>query len=239
MTIGIRQGCILSPTLFNLFLERIMQETLHDHTTTISISGRPICNLCFADDIDLMAGSNSELQELTNKLIATASAYGMEISTVKSKVMVNSTNNASVSIIMDGKKLEEVSSFKYLEATLTKDGTCKTEICIQIATATALMARLTRVWKSNISFQTKFKLYKSLVISILLYGCETWTLLAETERRIQAFENKCLRKLLHISYWEHKTNEYVWNEAESLMGQQEPLLSTVKWWKRTWFGHVA
>ena len=218
MTIGVRQGCILSPTLFNLFLERIMQETLHNHTTTISIGGRPICKLCFADDIDLMAGSNSELQELTNKLIATAGAYGMEISTVKSKVMVNSTNNASVSIIMDGKKLEEVSSFKYLGATLTKDGTCKTEIHIWIVAATAAMARLTRVRKSNISFQTKFKLYKSLVISILLYGCETWTLLAETERRIQAFENKCLRKLLHISYWEHRTNEYVWNETESLMG---------------------
>ena len=238
-TIGIRHGCILSPTLFNLFLERIMQKTLHDHTTTVSIGSRPISNLHFTDDIDLMADSNSKLQEHTNKLIAAASAYGMEISTVKSKVMVNSTNNASVSIIMDGKNLEEVSSFKYLGATLTKDGTCKTEICIWMVIATAAMARLTRVWKSNISFWTKLKLYKSLVISILLYGCETWTLLTETERRIQVFENKCLRKLLCTYYWEHKTNEYVQKKAKSLVGQQEPLLSTVKWWKLTWFGHVA
>ena len=97
-----------------------MYETLHDHTTTVSISGRPICNLRFADDINLMVGSNSELQELTKKLVATAGACGIEMNTAKSKVMVNSTNNASVSITMDGKKLEEVSSFKYLGATLTK-----------------------------------------------------------------------------------------------------------------------
>ena len=55
-------------------------------------------------------------------------------------------------------------------ATLKKNDTCKTEIHIWIAAATAAMARLTRVWKSNISFWTKFKLFKCLVISILLYG---------------------------------------------------------------------
>ena len=80
-----------------------MQETLHNPITTICIGGRPICNLHFADDIDLMAGSNSDLQELTNKLIATAGAYGMEISMAISTVMVNSTNIVNVSISMDGK----------------------------------------------------------------------------------------------------------------------------------------
>ena len=53
-TVGVRQGCILSPILFNIFLENIMQEALQDHSTTISIGGRQICNLRFADDSDLM-----------------------------------------------------------------------------------------------------------------------------------------------------------------------------------------
>ncbi|XP_076456851.1 uncharacterized protein LOC143291108 [Babylonia areolata] len=100
------------------------------------------------------------------------------------------------------------------------------------------MARLNRVWKSNIRFHTKFLLYKSLVVSILLYGCETWTLMAETERRIQAFKTKCLRRLLHISYKKHKTNDYVRNLVSNLVGPQEPLLATVKQWKMAWFGHV-
>jgi hypothetical protein len=237
-TVGVRQGCLLSPVLFNMFLERIIQETLQDHHTSISIGGRSLCNLRFADDIDLMGGSNEELQDLTNKLVDRANAYGMEVSTEKSKVMVNSTRDISANITMSGQQLEEVANFKYLGATLSKDGTCTTEIRIRIATATAAMARLTKIWKSNISFSTKYKLFKSLVLSILLYGCETWTLLADTEKRIKAFETKCLRKLLRISYLEHKTNDYVRSKVRSYVGPQESLLSTVKRRKLAWFGHV-
>ena len=238
-TVGVRQGCILSPVLFNLYLERIMQETLQDHHTSILIGGRPIRNLRFADDIDLMGGSNKELQDLTNKLVERAGAFGMEVSSEKSKVMVNSTNDISVNITMNSDHLEEVTAFKYLGVTLSKEGTSAQEIRIRIATATAAMARLNRVWKSNISFRTKYKLFKSLVVSILLYGCETWTLLAESESRIQAFETKNLRKLLRISYKEHKTNEYVRSLVRTLVGPQEPLLATVKRRKLAWFGHVT
>ena len=92
---------------------------------------------------------------------------------------------------MNGQRLEDVTSFKYLGAILCKDGTCSAEVSFKIALrAMAAMARLNRIWWLNtISFTSKFKLYKSLVTSILLYGCETWTLLADSEKkRIQAFE---------------------------------------------------
>ena len=88
-TVGIRQGCLLSPVLFNIFLEQIMINTLHEHTSTISIGGHNISNLRFADDIDLIAGSNTELQVLTNRLAETSKAHGMEISHEKSKKMVH------------------------------------------------------------------------------------------------------------------------------------------------------
>ena len=67
--LGVCQGCLLSPILFNLFLEKNMQEAHHDQHTSISTGGRPMCNLLFANEIDLMWSSNSEFQDLTNRLI--------------------------------------------------------------------------------------------------------------------------------------------------------------------------
>ena len=70
---------------------------------------------------------------------------------------------------MNGQKLEEMTSFKYLGAIVCKDGTCLAEVRIRIASAMAAVARLNRVWRCNtISFASKFKLYKSLVTYILL-----------------------------------------------------------------------
>ena len=59
--VGVQQGCLLSPTLFNIFLERIMTDTLEDHEGTVSIRGRIVTNLRFADDIDGLADEEEEL----------------------------------------------------------------------------------------------------------------------------------------------------------------------------------
>ena len=141
---------------------------------------------------------------------------------------------------MNGQKLEEATSFKFLGSTLCKGGNCSAEIHTRIASATAAMARLNRIWRCNtISFASKFKLYKSLFTSILLYGCEPWTLLADSHKKIQSFETKCLKKFLSISYLEHKISDWVRSKINFLVGPHEPFLTTVKRWKLAWFGHVT
>lgn len=75
--------------LFNLFLEKILWNTLQDLEISVFIGGKQLSNLRLANDIDLMAGINIELQSLTNRVAGYSKAYEMSISTQNSKVMVN------------------------------------------------------------------------------------------------------------------------------------------------------
>jgi len=128
-----------------------------------------------------------EQHYLSTRVERSNSAYGMEVSTPKSKAVVNSTTQiAKTAISMGGNLLEDVDHFKYLESILIKDGTSTQKIKARIVQPKTVMTRLYSIMQSkNISLQVKIRLYRSLVISIFLYGYKTWTTTAETECRIQ------------------------------------------------------
>ena len=238
-TVGVRQGCLLSPTLFNIFLERIMTDALENHQGTVSIGGRTITNLRFADDIDGLAGSEKELADLVDRLDKTSQAYGMQISSEKTKVMTNNTNGITSDIKVDGKKVDSVAKFKYLGAIVTDEGS-KPEVRSRIAQATAALAKLTCLWKDkSIRLSSKIRLMRSLVTSILLYSCETWTVTNDIQNLIQSTEMRFFRRLLNISYKDHITNVEVQNRIKQAIGPYQDLLSQVKRRKLKWYGHVA
>ena len=108
----------------------------------------------------------------------------MEISAEKTKLMTNNTSGINTEIKVNGQKLETVSSFKYLGSIITDEGS-KTEMLSRIAQTTAALTRLKPVWNDrSISLSSKIRLIRSLVTSIFLYACESWTLTAELQRRI-------------------------------------------------------
>ena len=130
----------------------------------------------------------------------------MEISAEKTKLMTNNTSGINTEIKVHGQKLETVTNFKYLGSVITDEGS-KPEILSRIAQTTEALTRLKPVWNDmSISLSSKIRLMRSLVTSIFLYACDSWTLTAELQRRIQAIEMRCNRKILHISYKDHVTN---------------------------------
>ena len=88
--------------LFNIFLERIMTDALEDHDGTVSIGGRTITNLRFADDMSGLTGEEEELAKLVKRLDKTSTAYGMEISAEKNNPMTNNISGINTEIKMNG-----------------------------------------------------------------------------------------------------------------------------------------
>ena len=163
----------------------------------------------------------------------------MEISAEKTKLMTNNTSGINTEIKVNGQRLETVTSFKYLGSVITDEGS-KPEILSRIAQTTAALTRLKPVWiDKSISFSSKIRLMRSLVTSIILNACESWTLTAELQRRIQAMEMRCYRKILHISYTDHVTNEEVRGNIQQAIGPHEDLLTIVKRRNLQWYGHVS
>ena len=205
ITVGVRQGCLLSPNLFNIFIKRIMSDALEVHDRKVNIGGRNITNLRFADDTDALAEEEQELEAL----VETCTRYKMEISAEKTKLMSNSAHGTQREIKVKVQVLGTVKIFKYLGAVVSDDGS-KPEVLSRIAQATAALTKLKPIWRdNNISLGSKVKLMRPLVISIFPYACESWTLTAELEKRMQTFEMRCYRRLLNISYKDHVTNEEV------------------------------
>ena len=147
-----------------------MTDALEDHEGTVSIGGRTITDLRFADDIDGLAGEEEELANLVERLDRASTAYGMEISAEKTKLMTNNTTDFNTEIKVNGRKLETVTSFKYLGLVKTDEGS-KPEMLSRTAQTTAALTRLKPVWiDRSISLSSKIRLMCSLVTSTFLHA---------------------------------------------------------------------
>ena len=145
--------------------------------------------------------------------------------------MTNNINGMTTALHIAGNTLDEVQSFKYLGAIISEEGS-KPEVLARIAQATAALSSLKKIWRDrNITLRSKIHLLRSLVKSIFLYACESWTLTADLQRRIQAMEMRCYRRLLNILYTEHITNVEVRNRIERAIGPSQK--------KKAKNGHVS
>ena len=98
-----------------------MTDVLEEHEGSVSTGGRTINNLRFADDVDGLAGEEEDLENLVERLDKASTAYGMEISAEKTKLMTDNTSGINTEIKVNGQKLETVTRFKYLGSVITTE----------------------------------------------------------------------------------------------------------------------
>ena len=170
---------------------------------------------------------------MVDTIVSEGNKIGLSINTAKTELMkLRAQDNRYMSI--GGSNLREVDSFVYLGSRISKDGDIRPEINIRIGKASSAFNCLKNVWKQDrISIATKLKLFNAIVISVLLYGCESWKGLKEVEDRIRRFESNCLRRIMKIRWYDHVSEE----ELRRRTGQQN-VVEKIKIARWKWYGHA-
>ena len=232
---GVKQGCLLSGLLFLLVIDWLMKRTTENRRTGIEwVDGEVLEDVDFSDDLGLVSENVEDAQEKIKRLARKAKSVGLKVSAKKTQILRLNSSNAT-KILVEGQELEEVDKFVYLGGTLTKTGGSSEDVDSRIRKARAAFVNLSKIWSSNVySARTKLTLFNSIVKSTLLYGCECWTLTKSSEKKLQVFQQKCLRRIMRIFYPNLVTNVEVLRRA-----RQEDVMADIVVRKWRWVGHIA
>ena len=232
---GVRQGCVLSPYLFNIYTEFIFRES--SYFEGINIHGQNINNFRYADDTVLIANDQDKLQEIVTRVKEESSKVGLDMNVKKTKTMIISREpeGKKVDIKVDNETIQQVGKFIYLGTLIFEEIKTDKEIERRKNIAKEKFSSMAKILKSKpLKLTTKLKILKCYIYSIFTYGCEAWTLSKVLEAKIEAFEMWCLRVLGNVRWGDKVTNERVLTNFKT----KRQLLSDIQKRKLKYFGHI-
>lgn len=233
---GVRQGCILSPTLFNLYSDQIFKTALEDQPHGIKINGELLNVIRYADDTVIVSDTVEGLQELLNRIDVAGNAMGININVQKTKFMVFSRAEHPDAVLhLNTQPVQRVDKFVYLGSIITDQLDPDPEIKRRIAMARTSFTKMRSFFTNdNINLKLRQRMAKCYVWSVLLYSAETWTLKISTMNKIEALEMWIHRRILKIPWVARQTNEQVLERARV----ERELLTTIKIRKLSYLGHI-
>ena len=262
VTMGVKQGCVLAPLLFNVFLLAITllcAQRADEDQNAPGVHLRYRCDggafrlqrlkalrktkkmivrdMQYADDAAIITNNATELQHELELTDDQYTRLGLQMNTDKTEVLHRRTDNAPAAqtISIRGNTLKEVQDFTYLGSIISNNCSLDREINNRISRASAAFGQLTeRVYLNrNLKLPTKIRVYQAIVLSILLYGSESWTLYSKQLNKLNAFHMRCLRRMLHITWQDKIPNNEVLTRCSC-----STIHSVVAERTLRWAGHV-
>ncbi|BHF66382.1 hypothetical protein SprV_0200939900 [Sparganum proliferum] len=256
MTNGLRQGWILTPTLFSLMFPAISMDAYRDEHPEICVAYRmdghllnhrrmhvqsrvsttTVHKFLFADDCALNTTSEEDMRAGIDLFSAACKNFGLVINTEKTVVIrppppSTATPYNAPQISMNETQLQVVENFPYLGSTLSRSTKTDYEVARRISKASQAFSRLQiTVWnRQGLQISTKVKMYKAAIFQTLLYRAETWTVYTRRARPLKHFHLSCLRRILRLRWQDQILDTDVLERKEILSIYTVPRQRQLRW----------
>ena len=206
---GVLQGDTLAPYLFIICLDYVLRTSIDKirengfeltKRRSKRYPAKTITDADYADDLALLANTPNQAETLLHSLERAAAGIGLRVNANKTEYMCyNQTGNIAT---LDGASLKLVDKFTYLGSSVSSN---EKDIDTRLTKAWTAIDRLSIIWKSDLTDKMKRSFFQAAVVSILLYGCTTWTLTKRLERKLDGNYTRMLRAVLNKSWRQHPT----------------------------------
>ena len=231
---GVLQGDMLAPYLFIICLDYVLRTSINKirengfkltKKRSRRYPAKTITDADYADNIALLANTPNQAETLLHSLEQAAAGIGLHVKAHKIEYMCD--NQTGDIFTLNGTSLKQVDKFTYLGRSFSST---EKDIDTWLTKAWTAIDRLSIIWKSDLTDKMKCSFFQAAVVSILLYGCTTWTLTKRLKKKLDSNYTRMLRAILNKSWWQHPTRH-------QLYGHLPPIMKTIQVRRTRHAGH--